>query len=576
MINSPGRGKGGFLIKSLARVPYCLIISFFFAAWALAQADSAKLIARVGTRSVTVAQFKEALLQKFQSPARVESLPPHEKEIVLNELLERVLILNEAYRKKIDSDQAVIEKVQRFRKEVMNHRLIERVVVDSILSDERLKRFYDQWGGEIRLRQIFIAAPGGVFESQVPDSTIDQPARDLAQKLYEDVRSGKDFAALAREHSQDMNSAESGGDLGYVRWGQLPKEVQDVAFTLPLETVSTPIRSGLGYHIIQVTDKKRRSFEEERETIKYQLAATYGRTIQSRRDEFLNRLAKRYRLTLHFAAIESLAARIGPHYAPFVNLTQTQNRMRLASFDGGSITVMELRKEVGGEAVNYRWDVASIERWTQRLALQAITNLEAIAQRLDVAGDVLKFKEEQMIDLLTRREVNERIHVSEKDLREYFDQHKEQFQTPSMVRVQEILLNEPYLASHVAERARRGENFEQLVQEFSLRPESRAKGGDLGWLSRAQHEEIFDAAIGRKPDDIVGPLRVVEGIIIFKVLDHRAAQVQTYEEAGTKLVSLVTEEKRRARYDRWIADLRSKTRVEVRKNAVDLLFLSTN
>ena len=534
------------------------------------------VIAVVGKRWLTVNDFKDALLRKFQSPARIDTLSLVEKEKCLNELVDGTLILNEAYRTKVHNEKSLAEKVQRFREKALTNTLIGRAVVDSILTEERLIKFYEKYGGELRLRQILIPAPGSVLWSQTQDSLADKQATELPEKLYNDILSGKDFAAIAKEHSQDMNTAAKGGDLGYVRWGQLTKEVQDVAFTILVGTVSRPIRSGLGYHIIQVIEKKKRSFDEEKGTIKYQLAATYGRTIQSRQDEFLNALTKQYRVTLHYSNIERLIKLIGPHYAPFSNLKQKDKNMVLVSFVGGTITVADLVQHVGDAAVNYRWDEQNIEHWAGRLALNAITLKEATSQKIDVSTDVLRFKEEQMVELLRERELDDRITISETDLREYFDQHRDQFQSPAMVHVQEVLLNERYLAEYVAARAKRGENFEQLVQEQSLRPESRAKGGDLGYITREQHQEIFDAAINRSVGEIYGPFQILEGLSIIKVLGHRPAQAQTFEEARTKINFLVGEEKRRNRYAQWITELRHRYTTEIRREVLESTVLSKN
>lgn len=101
-------------------------------------------------------------------------------------------------------------------------------------------------------------------------------------------------------------------------------------------------------------------------------------------------------------------------------------------------------------------------------------------------------------------------------------------------------------------------------------------GGDLGYIARTSHHEIFDTAIDRIPGEIIGPFPVLEGLSIIKVLDHRLAQAQTFEDARTKLNAVVTQEKRTTRYAQWITELKRKYRVEVRKEVFDSVFLSTN
>ena len=62
------------------------------------------------------------------------------------------------------------------------------------------------------------------------------------------------FAELAKENSS-CPSSERGGDLGAFAKGQMVKEFEDVAFTLPVNTVSEPVKTPFGYHLILVTEK---------------------------------------------------------------------------------------------------------------------------------------------------------------------------------------------------------------------------------------------------------------------------------------------------------------------------------
>lgn len=88
---------------------------------------------------------------------------------------------------------------------------------------------------QVHLRQILVAE-----EAQ---------ARALADQLRE---SPSGFEALAREHSLDESSRDSGGDLGYLPRGILPPSVEEVAFALEPGEVSEPVPSHLGWHILRL------------------------------------------------------------------------------------------------------------------------------------------------------------------------------------------------------------------------------------------------------------------------------------------------------------------------------------
>ncbi|RMD78832.1 MAG: molecular chaperone SurA [Gammaproteobacteria bacterium] len=107
---------------------------------------------------------------------------------------------------------------------------------------------------ETRLRHILIR----------PDElTSDEEARRRLEDLRRRILQGEDFAALARQHSQDKATAAAGGELGWVRPGQLdPAFEQAVAGLAPGE-LSRPFRTPFGWHLVQVEGRRQRDDTEE-------------------------------------------------------------------------------------------------------------------------------------------------------------------------------------------------------------------------------------------------------------------------------------------------------------------------
>jgi len=96
----------------------------------------------------------------------------------------------------------------------------------------------------VNLKQVLIT-PQPSEEAQLA-------ARERAEQVISRLRAGEDFAEVARELSDDVASRANGGDLGWVRQGQLLPAFEDVLFWMRPGQVSNIVETSVGYHIIKL------------------------------------------------------------------------------------------------------------------------------------------------------------------------------------------------------------------------------------------------------------------------------------------------------------------------------------
>lgn len=128
---------------------------------------------------------------------------------------------------------------------------------------------------QIRLRMPEIPERTHVRAShiliRVDQDRDEETARKKAQEILDKIRSGADFAELARQNSHDPGSAPQGGDLRLFPRGQMDPEFEQAAFSLQAGEVSNLVQTAYGFHIIKVTETPVVSAEERRQKAESEL-----------------------------------------------------------------------------------------------------------------------------------------------------------------------------------------------------------------------------------------------------------------------------------------------------------------
>ena len=203
---------------------------------------------------------------------------------VTNEMLERKL---RQIKSSFKSD-AVFEHelkdrkmtIEQYRKELkidlQMQQVIEREIAPSIkISEDEIKAYYEKMkdrfrmGPQARASVILIKAKRGNAESE-------KSAQKKIENILHQINNGADFGELATKFSQD-SLASKGGDLGYFTKNQMFGAFSTRAFDMKVGDVSEAFKTGLGFHLLKLTDLKAGetiSLDKAREQIDKTLRAT--------------------------------------------------------------------------------------------------------------------------------------------------------------------------------------------------------------------------------------------------------------------------------------------------------------
>jgi peptidyl-prolyl cis-trans isomerase SurA len=110
-------------------------------------------------------------------------------------------------------------------------------------------------GGSQDHHQVVKTHVRHILLKQDASTTNEQASRQI-NNLYQQLKSGKDFSLMAKQYSLDAASAIKGGDLGWVSADELVPAFAKAMDALPLNTVSQPVQSPFGWHLIEVLGRK--------------------------------------------------------------------------------------------------------------------------------------------------------------------------------------------------------------------------------------------------------------------------------------------------------------------------------
>jgi parvulin-like peptidyl-prolyl isomerase len=241
----------------------------------------------------------------FATPEGQRKFEQHRKK-TLESLVERVLIMQQAREMKVEITEdelrsavdsvrtqnnlspeqfqealkqqgfnSIEEYKKSLQKQLVQLRVINQAVRSKItVGDDEVRALYAQNvrqasgdAMQVHLKQIFLAVPTGANATQLDEK------RRLGMKIIAELRGGKDFTALAKQHGDDAAS-KAGGDLGFLARGDLPPELREPVASMDPGDVRGPIQSERGLHILQLIEKKSgevKSFDDAKEDLRRQL-----------------------------------------------------------------------------------------------------------------------------------------------------------------------------------------------------------------------------------------------------------------------------------------------------------------
>jgi len=201
---------------------------------------------------------------------------------------------------------------------------------------------------------------------------------------------------------------------------------------------------------------------------------------------------------------------------------------------------------------------------------------EGFDKRPDVKQNLEFFLNNLLAYEYLQKEVGGKVTVSEEEIKDYYENNKDEFITPEMVKARHILIRTDRNATEmekkkakekaeaILKRIKGGEDFVKLASEFSEDHGSKPRGGDLGFFPRGRMVKPFeDAAFALKPGEVSEVIESPFGYHIIKVEERKEALLEPYEQAKENIREKLLQEKRTARVNEFLEKATEDAKVEI-------------
>lgn len=213
------------------------------------------------------------------------------------------------------------------------------------------------------------------------------------------------------------------------------------------------------------------------------------------------------------------------------------------------------------------------EKFLEELIKKEVLYQEAVKKGLDKDTEYRQklddFKKLTLISVLLEKEIEEKTKVTDQEVKEYYEKHKNDLATISKMRASHILVKSEDEAKKILARIKKGEDFAKIAEQISLDTGTAKNGGDLGYFSQGQMVPEFEsAAIKLKVGEISEPVKTRFGYHIIKVTDKETGKPIEFEKIKNTLAQRLAAEKQKEFFDTYIDELKNRYKVEMNQEAI--------
>ena len=380
-------------------------------------------VAQFGNQIITLKEFRIAYLEVLKQPKTFDSRKTRER--FLDELINRKLLAEAARQEKLDADERLHYQVEAYNNKYLRDEHYQKVIEPKVkFNEDLLKQTYIFTREQRRIKHLF-------FEKKIQ-----------ADSAYHWLLVGKaSFDELAKIVFKDTVLANSGGDLGWVDWDQMEFGLANVAFKSELNSISKPVRSTYGYHILKVVDWKKNpiisedEYQKHRENTSHLLKLKMGEKIAF---DYIDQMMKQTKIQVRSDAVRF----VGEKLQQLLNQSSDDTTINLEAIESVQASLWDMRHDpmmfIDNETITIGQFVANlvyVPRTTLKKSFKTVIDYsirdfklaqQATEMGIEKKSETVQLKtklyEEYRLQIMLRKKIIDSIKVTDQEIKQTYQE----------------------------------------------------------------------------------------------------------------------------------------------------------
>lgn len=501
-------------------------------------------LASIGEHPVTLDEYQT----RFELTPRIYRYgsADDDKKHFLASLIAEKILADLGRKMHLDTTFQLQVLVEQQQKEAIIEALFEREVSDKIVISEN------------ELRDAYFKSNQEYLVKYITFGKLDEAQTALAQ-----MKAGGAFDSVA------LNYLTPGDTIPTKRlkWGEALEKIENAIFKLKQGEVTEPIEVDDQVYLFQMQQKTdqmshtENDYTQNRSSLEKQLRRRKRSQMFA---TYLQALLKDTKVTVpgkvfDFVATELEAAlEVGSESIQHSQINQnrlmyTSDYERAASrlqdnldqpfakfSDGTSWKIREVLKKLwlGPYPLNYESRgkfraslyhairlMIQLERLAEEGNRRDLQNTPYVREQCRIWGD-------SFLATAVRKALFDTLNVSEEQCRAHYEANRQDYASPGMINIQEILVEDKALAEKLLKRIESGEGIASLARTYSKRELSAKKGGISGYFAAGAWGAVGKAAASAKTGELVGPVKTENNLYsVFMVIDNKPKAPLSFDDA---------------------------------------------